>query len=144
MASPVPFTDFIVPICLWSESYPLRLQSGYKAYVAGWGADGNGNVNTQLAKITDVDIVTESNCLRELPGRLVQSNTVCAKKSGAGPCASDGGGGLMLRENNVWLLRGIISTGLINEKENTCDLSKPAVYTDVAKHIAWVRRNMWQ
>jgi len=87
------FTDYIVPICLWSESFPLQLASGYKAYVAGWGADETGNVNTQLSRITDTDIVSESNCLRELPSRLVQSNTLCAKKSGAGPCGSDGGGG---------------------------------------------------
>ncbi|KAH8388322.1 hypothetical protein KR093_003860 [Drosophila rubida] len=142
LATPVTFNDYIVPICLWSESFPLQLPSGYKAYVAGWGADGNGNVNTQLSKIADVNIVSEPNCLRELPGRLVQPSAICAKKSGTGPCASDGGGGLMLRENNVWLLRAIISTGLV--KENTCDLTKPAVYTDVAKHIAWVRQNMWE
>ncbi|KAM8702984.1 hypothetical protein ACLKA7_005343 [Drosophila subpalustris] len=142
LAAPVTFTDYIVPICLWSESFPLQLPSGYKAYVAGWGADETGNVNTQLSKITDTDIVTESNCLRELPGRLVQSNTLCAKKAGAGPCASDGGGGLMLRENNVWLLRAVVSGG--QRKENTCDLAKPAVYTDVAKHIEWVRQNIWE
>ncbi|KAH8414487.1 hypothetical protein KR215_007331, partial [Drosophila sulfurigaster] len=142
MSTAVIFSDYIVPICLWSESFPLQLASGYKAYVAGWGADENGNVNTKLSKLTDVDIVTEPNCLRELPGRLVQSNTLCAKKSGTGPCASDGGGGLMLRENDVWLLRAVISSGV--RKENTCDLSRPTVYTDVAKHIAWVRQNMWQ
>ncbi|ALC45543.1 CG31326, partial [Drosophila busckii] len=141
LAAPVIFDDYIVPICLWSEQLPLQLPSGYKSYVAGWGADELGNVNTRVSKITDTDIVTESNCLRELPARLVQANTICANKAGAGPCASDGGGGLMLHEQNLWILRGVISGG--QRKDNTCDLSKPAVYTDVAKHISWVRQNMW-
>lgn len=111
-------------------------------YVAGWGADENGNVNTQFSKITDTNVVSESDCLRESVRSLVQPNTICAKRVGAGPCASDGGGGLMLRDNNVWLLRGVISLGL--QKNNTCDLSRPSIYTDVAKHIAWLRQNMWE
>ncbi|XP_001996631.2 serine protease gd [Drosophila grimshawi] len=142
LAKQVAFNDFIVPICLWSENYPLQLPSGYKTYVAGWGADENGNTNTKVAKIIDTNIVTEADCLRELPRRLVQPKTICAKRDNAGPCGSDGGGGLMLRENNVWLLRGVISLGLT--KDNTCDLSKAALFTDVAKHIAWVRQNMWE
>lgn len=109
--------------------------------MAGWGADEQGNANTKLSKITDTNIVTHANCLRELPARLVQTNTLCAKKAGAGPCASDSGGGLMLRENNMWLLRGVIAGGQVNG--STCDLSKPAVYTDVAKYITWVQQNMW-
>lgn len=130
-----------MPICLWNNNFPLQLPSGYKTYVAGWGADEQGNANTKLSKITDTNIVTHANCLRELPARLVQTNTLCAKKAGAGPCASDGGGGLMLRENNVWLLRGVIAGGQVNG--STCDLTKPAVYTDVAKYITWVQQNMW-
>lgn len=135
------FNNYIVPICLWNANFPLQLPSGYKTYVAGWGADELGNANTKLSKITDTNIVTEANCLRELPAGLVQTNNLCAKRVGAGPCASDGGGGLMLRENNLWLLRGVIAASRTNG--TTCDLTRPAVYTDVAKYITWVQQNMW-
>ncbi|XP_002013629.2 transmembrane protease serine 9 [Drosophila persimilis] len=140
---PVSFSDYIVPICLWSTSNRMDLPEGVRSYVAGWGADGEGNGNTDVAKVTDLSIVSDSNCTLELPHILVQPSTLCAKKVGAGPCGSDGGGPLMLREDDVWLLRGVISGGIRNTKENTCDVSKPSVFTDVAKHIDWVRRNMW-
>ncbi|XP_022211550.2 phenoloxidase-activating enzyme 1 [Drosophila obscura] len=140
---PVAFSDYIVPICLWSTSNRMDLPQGVRSYVAGWGADGEGNGNTDVAKVTDLSIVSDSNCTLELPHVLVQPSTLCAKKVGAGPCGSDGGGPLMLREGDVWLLRGVISGGRINAKENTCDLSRPSVFTDVAKHIDWVRSNMW-
>ncbi|XP_017047248.1 coagulation factor XI [Drosophila ficusphila] len=140
---PVRYNDYIVPICLWSTTNRLDLPQGLKSYVAGWGPDETGTGNSDVSKITDMNIVTESNCGQELPHVLVQPSTLCAKKTGAGPCASDGGGPLMLREQEVWVLRGVISGGVINEKENTCELSKPSVFTDVAKHIDWVRQHMW-
>ncbi|XP_052850176.1 enteropeptidase [Drosophila gunungcola] len=140
---PVRYNDYIVPICLWSSSNRMDLPQGHTTYVAGWGPDESGTGNSDVSKITDLKIVSESNCNLELPHTLVQPSTLCAKKTGSGPCASDGGGPLMLREQDVWVLRGVISGGLINEEEHTCELSKPSVFTDVAKHIDWVRRNMW-
>jgi len=121
----------------------MDLPQGLKSYVAGWGPDETGTGNTEVSKVTDLNIVSEANCALELPHVLVQPSSLCAKKTGAGPCASDGGGPLMLREQDVWVLRGVISGGVINEKENTCELSKPSVFTDVAKHIEWVRQKMW-
>ncbi|KAH8268406.1 hypothetical protein KR026_006338 [Drosophila bipectinata] len=143
MDQPVRFTDFIVPICLWDTSQRLVLPQGYRTYVAGWGPDEAGTGNTDVSKVTDLSIVSESNCTLQLPHVLVQPSSLCAKKVGAGPCATDGGGPLMLREGNVWILRGVISGGRINVKERTCDLTKPTVFTDVAKHIDWLRRNIW-
>ncbi|KAH8278705.1 hypothetical protein KR018_007540 [Drosophila ironensis] len=143
MDAPVRFTDFIVPICLWDSSRRIQLPQGYRTYVAGWGPDESGTGNSDISKVTDLSIVSETNCTMVLPQVLVQPSSICARKVGAGPCASDGGGPLMLREDNVWVLRGVISAGAVNVKENTCDLTKPSVFTDVAKHIAWVRRNMW-
>ncbi|EDW81666.2 uncharacterized protein Dwil_GK10897 [Drosophila willistoni] len=139
----VGFTNYIVPICLWNTNYRLELPQGQKSYVAGFGPDGKGNENTDVARVTDTDIVVAPRCRQELPDRLVQPNTICAKKVGSGPCSSDAGGGLMVRENDIWVLRGIVVGGAINVEEHTCDLKLPVVYTDVAKHIAWIRENMW-
>ncbi|EDW68299.1 serine protease 42 [Drosophila virilis] len=146
LASPVSFGEFIKPICLWSENFLLQLPSGYKSYVAGWGSDENGNVNTRVAKMTDTDIVTESECLRNLRSteglRLVTPNTICAgNKQAAGPCSGDSGGGLMLQENNIWLLRGVVSAGQVYT--NRCDLTQPVIYTDLARHIIWLREKIW-
>ncbi|KAH8311007.1 hypothetical protein KR044_003848 [Drosophila immigrans] len=146
MASPVSFSDFIKPICLWNENYRLQLPSGHLSYVAGWGANERGNANTRIAKMTDTDIITETECIRGLKSpesaSLVTDRTICASnKQGAGPCTGDSGGGLMLQEQDVWLLRGVVSAG--QKLTKTCDLTQPVIYTDVARHINWVRQNIW-
>ncbi|KAH8284026.1 hypothetical protein KR054_007646 [Drosophila jambulina] len=144
LETPVPLNDFIVPICLWSSANRLDLPQGEKTYVAGWGPDESGTGNSDIAKLADMNIVSEANCHRQLPpGPLFQPSTLCAQKANTGPCSTDGGGPLMLREGGVFLLRGIIAGGALDQERNTCDLSRPSVFTDVAKHIDWVRRNMW-
>ncbi|XP_016938556.4 serine protease 42 [Drosophila suzukii] len=141
--SPVGYYDYVIPICLWSPRNQMELPQGHKTYVAGWGPDESGNGHSDVAKVTDLNIVIESSCRLELAKELVQPSSLCAKRVGAGPCTSDGGGPLMLKEQDVWVLRGVTSAGQIDEEKGTCDHSLPSVFTDVAKHIDWVRRNMW-
>ncbi|XP_044250044.1 mastin-like [Drosophila takahashii] len=141
--APVDYYDYIIPICLWSTSSRLDLPQGHNTYVAGWGPDESGTGHTDVAKVTDLNIVIESGCRLELAPELVQPSSLCAKRAGAGPCTSDGGGPLMLKEQDVFILRGVTSAGQIDEERRTCDLTKPSVFTDVAKHINWIRQNMW-
>ncbi|XP_017046731.1 CLIP domain-containing serine protease 2 [Drosophila ficusphila] len=145
LSEPVEFDDYIKPICLWNENFLLDLPSGYKSYVAGWGEDEKGNRNTRLAKMTDTDIITQSECRGNLSAensRFITSHTICASNAQAsGPCSGDSGGGLMLQEEDIWMLRGVVSAG--QRLTNRCNLTLPVIYTDVAKHIEWLLRSMW-
>ncbi|XP_041630338.1 brain-specific serine protease 4-like [Drosophila kikkawai] len=145
LTNQVQFTDYIKPICLWNDNYLLDLPSGHKSYVAGWGEDEHGNKNTRLAKMTSTDIITQTECRGNLTFenvRFVTSNTICASNAKAsGPCSGDSGGGLMLEEQDIWMLRGVVSSGQRTSKG--CDLTKPVIYTDVARHIDWLLRTMW-
>ncbi|XP_037730951.1 CLIP domain-containing serine protease B15 [Drosophila subpulchrella] len=139
------FDDFIRPICLWNENYLLDLPSGYKSYVAGWGEDEHGNRNTRRAKMTDTDIITQTECRGNLSAEnahFITSHTICASNAlASGPCSGDSGGGLMLQEQDIWLLRGVVSAG--QRKTNWCNLTLPVIYTDVAKHMDWLLKSMW-
>ncbi|XP_017091619.2 serine protease 42 [Drosophila bipectinata] len=141
----VEFGDFIRPICLWNENYLVDLPSGHKSYVAGWGEDELGNRNSRQLKMTDTDIITQQECRGNLSVdnvRFVTSRTICASNSrAAGPCNGDSGGGLMLQEQDVWLLRGVVSAG--QRLSNRCDLTQPVIYTDLAKHFEWLMQNIW-
>ncbi|XP_017023724.2 brain-specific serine protease 4 [Drosophila kikkawai] len=145
LTNQVQFTDYIKPICLWNDNYLLDLPSGHKSYVAGWGEDEHGNKNTRLAKMTSTDIITQTECRGNLTFenvRFVTSNTICASNAKAsGPCSGDSGGGLMLEEQDIWMLRGVVSSGQKTSKG--CDLTKPVIYTDVARHIDWLLKTMW-
>jgi len=130
---------------LWNENYLLDLPSGYKSYVAGWGEDEHGNRNTRRAKMTDTDIITQTECRGNLSAEnahFITSHTICASNAlASGPCSGDSGGGLMLQEQDVWLLRGVVSAG--QRKTNRCNLTLPVIYTDVAKHMEWLLKSMW-
>ncbi|KAH8284024.1 hypothetical protein KR054_007648 [Drosophila jambulina] len=145
LTNQVQFTDYVKPICLWNDNYLLDLPSGHKSYVAGWGEDEHGNKNTRLAKMTSTDIITQTECRGNLTFenvRYVTSNTICASNAKAsGPCSGDSGGGLMLEEQDIWMLRGVVSSGQKTSKG--CDLTRPVIYTDVARHINWLLKTMW-
>uniref|UniRef100_W8CEB5 Serine protease gd n=1 Tax=Ceratitis capitata TaxID=7213 RepID=W8CEB5_CERCA len=143
MQSAVSFSEFIRPICLWSESADNALIVGQTAFVAGWGADENGREVTALPKMVDASIVSDNECLRssEVYSKLTTPRTICAgNRDGTGPCMGDSGGGLMMSRNGVWMLRGVVSAGLTSQGQ--CDLSQYIIYCDLAKHYSWVRSNV--
>ncbi|XP_067616725.1 serine protease gd-like [Eurosta solidaginis] len=143
MQTTVSFSEFIRPICLWSESSDNSLIVSRTAFVAGWGADEEGREVTALPKMVDTAIVSDNECLRssEVYSKLTTPRTLCAgNRDGTGPCMGDSGGGLMVNRNGLWMLRGIVSAGLTDKGQ--CDLSQFVIYCDLAKHIAWVRNNV--
>lgn len=143
MQSSVDFSQFIRPICLWSEAVDSALIVGQTAFVAGWGADDSGHEVTALPKMVDAAIVSDNECLRssEVYSKLTTPRTICAgNRDGTGPCMGDSGGGLMLSRNGAWTLRGVVSAGLTSQGQ--CDLSQYVIYCDLAKHFSWVRSNV--
>ncbi|XP_017462137.1 PREDICTED: serine protease gd-like [Rhagoletis zephyria] len=137
------FTDYIRPICLWTESTQITRIVGLSGTVAGWGSNENGELVSPVAKKVDVEIVTEVDCLRSSAvfSKLVTSRTFCAgNRNGVGPCMGDSGSGLVLQRNNRWMLRGIVSFG--QTKRGQCNLYEYVVYVDVAQHLNWLQDNM--
>jgi hypothetical protein len=64
---------------------------------------------------------------------------------GSGPCSGDSGGGMYTPERmengaTRWMLRGVVSQSLLDETTHQCDLRNYVVFTDVAKHVTWIRQ----
>jgi secreted trypsin-like serine protease len=69
--------------------------------------------------------------------------------TGAGPCNGDSGGGMFFHERSPdgskrWMIRGVVSLSLQDEKTKQCDLGNFIVFTDVAKYVPWIKRVMAQ
>lgn len=143
MAAIGSFTDFIRPICLWTETTQVSRVVGLSGTVAGWGSNENGQLVSPIAKRAQVKIVSEVDCIRSSAvfSKLVTSRTFCAgNRDGVGPCMGDSGSGLVLQRNNRWMLRGIVSFGQTNRGQ--CNLYEYVVYVDVAQHLNWLEDNM--
>ncbi|KAH8388323.1 hypothetical protein KR093_003859 [Drosophila rubida] len=137
---PVIFNDIIRPICLWeSAESEVTVEVGT---VAGWGTDELGNSMTRYPRVVEAKIATEADCARQWKVQRVMERTICAGNlDGSGPCLGDSGGGLMIKRNNRWLLRGIVSQG---ERSTVghCNLNQYVLYCDLSKHAAWIRQNL--
>lgn len=129
---------------MWSESDDVSLIVGKRGVVAGWGSDEVTNTIRNVPKKAEANIVSDVQCLRSSPGftALTSSRTICAgNRDGSGPCIGDSGSGLMLQNKGRWVLRGVVSTGLIEGER--CNLQEFVVYCDIAKHLTWIQSNMF-
>ncbi len=50
-------------------------------------------------------------------------------------------GGLMVKDNGKWTIRGIVSAA-VRGADGSCDLENYVIFTDVARNIDWIKRNM--
>lgn len=108
--------------------------------IAGWGTDELGNSVTRYPRVVEAKIASGVECARKWKVQKVMERTLCAGNlDGSGPCLGDSGGGLMIKRNNRWLLRGIVSQG---ERSSVlhCNLNQYVLYCDVSKHLTWIRQ----
>lgn len=132
------FNDHVVPICLWQGENDLRRIIGQEGYLAGWGVTENG-VSTVPTYIR-TSIVSRRQCNLNLE-RVYPSNAriLCGDGQGSSPCNGDSGSGLVLKRGNQYYLRGIVSRGLVDPRTLKCDVTKYAVYTDIALFRFWLK-----
>jgi secreted trypsin-like serine protease len=143
MASEVIYSQFVQPICLWSPAKDQEDVAGKMGVVVGWGRDENSE-KTNTPRMVTVKIISEIDCLRahETYKSLTSNRTLCAGDlRGRGPCTGDSGDGLVMKRNDHYVLRGIVSSSL-RDLIAGCDVYKYAVYTDISKYIDWIDENL--
>lgn len=136
-AGSIQFSAYIKPICLWdSETEPVVTDG----VVTGWGKSEDPlKVHENLPKLIPAPIQKNEVCFLDTPALTDISSlrTFCAGlKNGSGVCSGDSGGGHFFQINEVYHLKGIVSSSLI--KNGGCDISRNAVYTDVLKFRGWI------
>ncbi|XP_016961128.1 brain-specific serine protease 4 isoform X1 [Drosophila biarmipes] len=137
---PVTFSDIIAPICMWTvEASSTASSSGF---IAGWGRDESDS-RTQYPRVVEAEIASPTVCASTWRGSMmVTDRSLCAgNRDGSGPCLGDSGGGLMVKQGDRWLLRGIVSIGE-RGPSNKCQLNQYVLYCDLSKHIDWINDNI--
>lgn len=135
----IHFNKFVQPICLWNSKSEPILTNGI---VTGWGQDEDPTKKFKNEpKAIKVRIQSNDECLpgeSELAG-ISSTTTFCAGlKDGFGVCHGDSGGGLFIKIDGVYHLKGIVSSSLL--KNDGCDVTKNAVYTNVVKLAGWIEK----
>ncbi|XP_055678836.1 serine protease gd-like isoform X4 [Lutzomyia longipalpis] len=138
----VRFTTYIRPACLWKGPETKTSLVGKTGFIAGWGRDENGNFFTVLPKQSKIPVVSDETCLRsnEAFVKITSEVTFCAgwRNGTEGPCNGDSGGPFVFEKDGRWTLRGVVSTSLLTDGGNTCNLNEYVVFTDVSQFTDWI------
>jgi secreted trypsin-like serine protease len=138
---PVIYTEYIKPICLWPTDQNSQTIVAKRGVVAGWGRDESGK-SAGTPSVIEMPVVSSLECLTEDPLtflKLTSNRTLCVgEKDGKGPCHGDSGSGFVIKTNGRWVLRGIVSAGLLDPVKQTCDLTNYVVLADAVKFMDWI------
>lgn len=132
----ISFNTFVQPICLLDPS----VESPVTGVVTGWGkSEDQSKDHEAVSKFIKVQILSNDECL---PGHgqlaeISSERTFCAGlRNSSGVCYGDSGSGLFIQVDNIFHLKGIVSSSLI--KNDDCDVLNNAVYTNVLKFGNWI------
>ncbi|KAG5321096.1 EAST protease, partial [Pseudoatta argentina] len=136
----VPFTRYIQPICLPSNS-----SLGGKLFVAGWGKTETSSASNIKLKLA-LPLAEKSLCDQTYvsAGVRLGLGQICAGgQKGKDSCRGDSGGPLMALERiadgtGKWTAVGVVSFG-----PSPCGMQGwPGVYTKVSDFVPWILNNM--
>ncbi|XP_038610491.1 brain-specific serine protease 4 [Tachyglossus aculeatus] len=144
LASPAPFSEHILPICLPEASVPFPPET--LCWIAGWGSirDGVSLPPPKKLQKLEVPIIAPETCshlYRRGGGQqeIITPDMLCAgyREGKKDACLGDSGGPLMCQAEGSWLLAGIISWG-----EGCAERDRPGVYIRLTTHQAWIRETV--
>ncbi|CAH6788229.1 prothrombin [Phodopus roborovskii] len=148
LKKPVPFSDYIHPVCLPDKQTATSLlQAGYKGRVTGWGnlretwTTSISEIQPNVLQVVNLPIVERPVCKASTRIRITD-NMFCAgfkvndtKRGDA--CEGDSGGPFVMKSpyNNRWYQMGIVSWG------EGCDRNgKYGFYTHVFRLKKWIQK----
>jgi len=113
----------------------LRPSNGLSVWTAGWGQveSGSGSERLMHAELHTVDV---TQC-QQSTSHAILSSMMCAYSNRSDSCYGDSGGPLMYKDNDRWVLAGIVSFGT---HERCAQQDQPGVYHYLPTSIDWIRQ----
>jgi len=134
----IQFNNFVRPICLADEySKVIEVSTGI---VVGFGLTENGTPS-EIANKLEIAITDYHSCIAKNPdiSTFASGRTFCGGPAdGRGVCSGDSGSGVYVKHNEIFYLRGLVSSSLVN-KNFQCDTYKQAIFTDVTQYHRWIK-----
>lgn len=140
VAEKIPFTDYILPICLAGDPFEIdqvffkssKLRMGH---VTGWGYLKEGGRQPKFLQEIRLPIQRQAKCKQSTTFNVTE-NMFCAgydRPVLRDVCAGDAGGPLAVRIQDRWYLLGLVSWG-----EGCGRPGKYGFYTRVTHYIDWM------
>lgn len=132
---------YISPVCIWDSVDELIANEGF---FFGWGTSNDSTKRHEtLPKLNKLTIQYNNECLLGTPKlfEIASLRMFCASnRNGTGVCHGDAGGGLVIKIDEVYYLKGIVSFSLVNITTDNCNISNFALFTNVQKFTDWIKQ----
>lgn len=139
----IHFTRYVQPICLIEpDSSVEEIMIGYSV---GYGkSEDETKLHETIPKFVKTPIQgSNEECFytNDVLLKISSRRTFCGgSRDGIGVCMGDSGNGLFIQQNNIFYLRGIVSSSLM--ASSSCDVNNYSVYTNVLKFREWINNQM--
>lgn len=144
LETPVPFSKYIVPVCLPGREMAERVLhvNGTPTVVSGWGKDNlDSSKFSSALNVIKVPLVDNRICARQM-SHNISNNVICAGVLGQrmDACEGDSGGPMVTLYRDTWFLIGLVSWGEGCGRED-----KLGIYTKVSNYNDWIKgvRDEW-
>ncbi|XP_067651721.1 hemicentin-1-like isoform X1 [Haliotis asinina] len=112
--------------------------TGRTCTVIGWGSLVYNGVSASVLQEVDLEVYDSEDCRNTFTSTAsaVDNNIICAAngiRGGEDACRGDSGSPLICRDNNEWVVYGIVSSGFECARPNQAGL-----YTEVAAFRTWI------
>ncbi|XP_061482650.1 coagulation factor VII-like isoform X2 [Rhineura floridana] len=139
LATPVNFTDYVVPICLPQPRFSADVLNFIEySTVSGWGRLLEGGATSAVLMQVRLPKMHKKECT-EHTNFNITGNMFCAGylNGTKDSCEGDSGGPHVTEYKSTWFLTGIVSWG-----KGCAAIGTYGVYTNVMKYIAWLNNHM--
>lgn len=136
LKNPIDFTRYIKPICLFPSRKDIKDVVNQVGRIAGWGGTTTAHLSTKNPLATKMRIVDSSECIEDDSAFafIMSHSSICSIGNATGVCKGDSGSGLMLKLNDKWTLRGILSA----TTQTNCVGGNYVTFTDAAHFTDWI------
>lgn len=128
------FTKHVQPICLWSEGGFSLDETGF---LVTFGVFRQGTKPQEVY----MPAASKEDCVKDHADFEIlyeDSKTFCAgARNGSGPEPFDAGGGLFVRKDNRWFLRGLTVYVIAGENQTSVKTNY-AMFLDVSYFSSWI------
>lgn len=145
LKTPIIFSKFISPICLWDFDAKIDHVVGQVAYGVGYGKDQSGKI-TGIKKHVPLTIDSQENCKNTFVSLQIPD---LARKYF---CASGRVNNIIgkydtplyLKVTDKWYLRGLINLRfqVADDDKEITDSSKPLLYENIAVYTNWIQNQI--
>jgi secreted trypsin-like serine protease len=134
-------SKLIQPICLSD-----KIDNVDKGVIVGWGGiprDNSSNYEQTPTKKHVQIIHSNADCYEEEPkmATIGSKNSFCAKVKVGRLCEGDGGSGLVVKKNEVYYLKGVVSA-LSYDSSAKCSSNIFSSITNVPKYINFINETL--